>query len=82
MQAGKASKSDKLMVVDHSKVNYPPFRRHFYIEPTELARLNATQLAALRHELDGLKVKAARSLRAQVHLCLCSSKQLRVIRCD
>jgi ATP-dependent RNA helicase DDX46/PRP5 len=30
--AGKLSKSDKLGVVDHATINYPPFRKNFYIE--------------------------------------------------
>ncbi len=32
MTAGKLSKSDKLGVVDHATINYPPFRKNFYIE--------------------------------------------------
>lgn len=30
--AGKLSKGEKLMAVDHSTIDYPPFRRNFYIE--------------------------------------------------
>jgi ATP-dependent RNA helicase DDX46/PRP5 len=30
--AGKLSKSDKLGLVDHSTVDYPAFRKNFYIE--------------------------------------------------
>lgn len=30
--AGKLSKGDKLAAVDHATMEYPPFRRNFYIE--------------------------------------------------
>jgi ATP-dependent RNA helicase DDX46/PRP5 len=30
--AGKLSKGDKLMAADHSTIEYPHFRRNFYIE--------------------------------------------------
>jgi hypothetical protein len=30
--AGKMSKGDKLAAVDHATIEYPPFRRNFYIE--------------------------------------------------
>lgn len=30
--AGKLSKGDKLMAADHASIDYPPFRRNFYIE--------------------------------------------------
>jgi hypothetical protein len=30
--AGKMTKGDKLGVVDHSTINYPPCRKNFYIE--------------------------------------------------
>lgn len=30
--SGKLSKGDKLAPVDHSTMNYPPFRKNFYIE--------------------------------------------------
>jgi ATP-dependent RNA helicase DDX46/PRP5 len=33
--AGKMSKGDKLAAVDHAAVEYPPFRRNFYIEVGE-----------------------------------------------
>lgn len=32
MRAGKGSKGDRLGLVDHSTINYPPFRKNFYIE--------------------------------------------------
>ena len=54
--AGKLSKGDKLGVVDHSKINYAPFRRSFYIEVPELARMSAAEVAEYRRQLDDIKV--------------------------
>jgi len=56
--AGKLSKGDKLGVVDHSKINYAPFRRSFYIEVPELARMSAADVAAYRRQLDDIKARA------------------------
>jgi hypothetical protein len=55
--AGKLSKGDKLGAVDHAAISYPPFRKNFYIEVPELARLSESEVAALRAELDGIKVR-------------------------
>lgn len=56
MQAGKLSKGDRLGPADHSKIDYLPFRRNFYIEVPELARMTEQQVAERRKELDGIKV--------------------------
>jgi hypothetical protein len=32
VRAGKGSKGDRLGIVDHSTITYPPFRKNFYIE--------------------------------------------------
>lgn len=53
MTAGKLSKGEKLVAVDHSTISYPPFRKNFYIEVTELSRMGEAELAELRKELDG-----------------------------
>lgn len=54
--AGKLSKSDKLGVVDHSTIDYPPFRRSFYTETGALAKMTDEEVAAYRKELDDIKV--------------------------
>lgn len=56
VQAGKLSKGDRLGPADHSKIDYLHFRRNFYIEVPELARLTDEQVAERRKELDGIKV--------------------------
>ena len=51
------SKSDKLGAVDHSKIDYPPFRRNFYIEVQELQKMSEEDVAKYRKELDDIKVR-------------------------
>jgi hypothetical protein len=55
--AGKLSKGDKLAAVDHATMNYPPFRKSFYIETPDIKRMTDEQTAALRKEFDGIKVR-------------------------
>ncbi len=56
VQQGKLSKGDRLGPADHSKISYPPFRRNFYIEVPELARMSDAAVAAHRKDLDEIKV--------------------------
>lgn len=55
--AGKLSKSDKLGQVDHSTIDYPPFRRNFYMEAQDLQRMTDKQVAEFRQSLDDVKVR-------------------------
>ena len=55
--ANKARKKKELPTVDHKKVEYEPFRKKFYNEPSDLAQLSADEVANLRLELDGIKVR-------------------------
>lgn len=57
VRAGKSSKGDKLGPADHSKMNYRPFRRNFYIEVPELQRMSEAEVAEYRKLLDGIKVQ-------------------------
>ena len=54
--ASKRKKKD-IPTVNHAKMNYETFRKSFYTEPTELSELNEGQVADLRLELDGIKVR-------------------------
>jgi ATP-dependent RNA helicase DDX46/PRP5 len=58
VMAGKLSKSDKLGTVDHSKIDYPPFRRNFYIEVQELQKMSEADVAKYRLELENIKVQS------------------------
>lgn len=55
--SGKLSKSDKLGQVDHSTIDYPPFRRNFYIEAQEIQMMTEKQVADYRLQLDDIKVR-------------------------
>lgn len=57
VNAGKLSKGDRLGQVDHAAISYPPFRKNFYIEVPELAKLEEKDVAELRKE-EGMKVRS------------------------
>ncbi len=52
----KNTLADKLGVVDHSTIDYPPFRRSFYTETGALAKMTYEEVVAYRKELDDIKV--------------------------
>ncbi|KAL8687323.1 MAG: hypothetical protein Q9218_006470 [Villophora microphyllina] len=54
--ASKKKKKD-LPTVNHTKLNYQPFRKSFYHEPSELSEMTEEELADLRLELDGIKIR-------------------------
>ncbi|KAI4237498.1 MAG: hypothetical protein LQ352_007938, partial [Teloschistes flavicans] len=54
--ASKKKKKD-LPTVNHAKLNYQPFRKSFYHEPLDLSEMTEEELADLRLELDGIKIR-------------------------
>ncbi|KAL8715248.1 MAG: hypothetical protein Q9220_001206 [cf. Caloplaca sp. 1 TL-2023] len=54
--SSKKKKKD-LPAVNHAKLNYRPFRKSFYHEPSELAEMTEAEVADLRLELDGIKIR-------------------------
>lgn len=56
LRAAKKKKKE-VATVDHDKVEYEPFRKSFYTEPLEVSQMTPEEVADLRHELDGIKVK-------------------------
>lgn len=54
--ASKKKKKD-LPTVNHGKVTYQPFRKTFYHEPSELNEMTEEEVADLRLELDGIKIR-------------------------
>lgn len=58
---GKLSKSDKFTAVDHSTIDYPSFRRNFYIEAQDIKRLTMDEVKKLRQDLDGIKVRGKKA---------------------
>ncbi|OJJ38854.1 hypothetical protein ASPWEDRAFT_48979 [Aspergillus wentii DTO 134E9] len=55
--ANKAKKKKDIPTVNHQKVEYEPFRKKFYTEPSDLAQMPEEEVANLRLELDGIKVR-------------------------
>lgn len=51
----KKTKAEKLALVDHSKIDYIDFRKNFYMEVKEIARMSLEDVAAYRKDLE-LKV--------------------------
>ncbi|XP_056302301.1 probable ATP-dependent RNA helicase DDX46 isoform X1 [Danio aesculapii] len=43
--------------VDHQKIQYEPFRKNFYVEVPELARMSPEEVNEYRLELEGITVK-------------------------
>ena len=54
--ASKRKKKD-LPTVNHARMKYQPFRKSFYNEPTELREMTEEDVADLRLELDGIKIR-------------------------
>lgn len=55
--AASKKKKKEVPVVDHKKIEYPPFRKNFYTEPMELSQMTPEEVEILRTELDNVKVK-------------------------
>tara|TARA_R110002003_G_scaffold106_15_gene8842 strand:+ start:17114 stop:19924 length:2811 start_codon:yes stop_codon:yes gene_type:complete len=56
LHAAKKKKKE-VPTINHEKVEYEPFRKDFYTEPAEVSQMTEEEVADLRHELDGIKVK-------------------------
>lgn len=54
--ASKRKKKD-LPTINHAKMTYKPFRKSFYHEPLELSEMTEDEIADLRLELDGIKIR-------------------------
>ncbi|CAJ0967019.1 unnamed protein product [Ranitomeya imitator] len=55
---GFQTKQRKLLEpVDHGKIEYEPYRKNFYVEVPELARMTPEEVSSLRLELEGITVK-------------------------
>ena len=56
-QKAKLSKADKLGAVIHSDIDYPPFRKNFYIESYEMSKMTKEEVKELRTKLDGISCR-------------------------
>ncbi|KAL4239827.1 putative ATP-dependent RNA helicase ddx46 [Mactra antiquata] len=50
-------KKKELITTDHSKVYYATFRKNFYVEIPEIARMTNEEAEALRVEMEGIQVR-------------------------
>ena len=54
--AMKQKKKKELLAADHSKIYYRPFRKSFYVEVPDLAKMKQEEVDAYRQELGGIRV--------------------------
>ncbi|XP_004485495.1 DEAD-box ATP-dependent RNA helicase 45 [Cicer arietinum] len=52
MKRVKKTKAEKLSIVDHSKIDYIPFRKNFYIEVKEVSKMSLEEVALYRKLLE------------------------------
>ncbi|XP_050348029.1 probable ATP-dependent RNA helicase DDX46 [Nymphalis io] len=81
--ANLASKQRKeLAKVDHSSLDYMSFRKAFYTEVSELARMTSEEVEAYRTELEGIRVKGKgcpKPIRSWAH-CGISKKEMDILK--
>lgn len=59
MAVKKAVKRKDVAKVDNSKMDYEPFRKEFYVEPSDLAEMTQEEVDLLRADLDGIKIRVS-----------------------
>jgi len=52
MKRVKKTKAEKLSLVDHSKIDYEPFKKTFYIEVKEISKMTPEEAAVYRKQLE------------------------------
>uniref|UniRef100_A0A8D8AI99 Probable ATP-dependent RNA helicase DDX46 n=1 Tax=Culex pipiens TaxID=7175 RepID=A0A8D8AI99_CULPI len=81
--ANLANKQKKeLAKIDHSGINYLPFRKVFYVEVPEIAKMTQTEVDAYKAELEGINVKGKgcpKPIRTWAH-CGVTRKEFDVLR--
>lgn len=56
--SGLQNKQKKLLqAVDHTQITYLPFRKNFYVEVPEMARMTNDEVELYRTELEGIRIK-------------------------
>ncbi|XP_055593102.1 probable ATP-dependent RNA helicase DDX46 [Uranotaenia lowii] len=81
--ANLANKQKKeLAKIDHTGINYLPFRKAFYVEVPEIAKMKPAEVAAYKSELEGITVKGKgcpKPIKTWAH-CGVSKKEFDVLR--
>ncbi|XP_059622729.1 probable ATP-dependent RNA helicase DDX46 [Phlebotomus argentipes] len=72
----------ELAKIDHTGVNYAPFRKNFYVEVPELAKMSGEEVDKYRSDLEGIQVKGKgcpKPIKTWAH-CGVSKKELDVLK--
>lgn len=81
--ANLANRNKKeLEKVDHSKLKYLPFRKSFYVEVPELAKMTASDVDAYKVKLEGIQVRGKgcpKPIKVWAH-CGVSKKEMDVLK--
>lgn len=81
--ANLANKHKKeLAKIDHSSVDYMPFRKNFYVEVPELVKMTQAEVDAYKVELEGIQVKGKgcpKPIKRWAH-CGISKKEMDVLK--
>ncbi|EAT33750.1 AAEL013985-PA [Aedes aegypti] len=81
--ANLANKQKKeLAKIDHSGINYMPFRKAFYVEVPEIAKMTHAEVGVYKTELEGITVKGKgcpKPIKTWAH-CGVSKKEFDVLR--
>ncbi|WVQ71573.1 pre-mRNA-processing ATP-dependent RNA helicase PRP5 [Cryptococcus sp. DSM 104548] len=56
-QAAAKSRKKDLPPPDHSKIDYEPFRKAFYVPPVEVLEMDEEEAELMRLEMDGIKIR-------------------------
>ena len=85
LSIARKNKKKDLPKVDHKAIQYEPFRKKFYVEVPELAKMTQEEVNALREDLGSIKIKGKNCPKPVKTWAQCglSSKMLDVIKkCD
>lgn len=74
------AKGRQLPQTDHTKVYYRPFRKDFYVEVPELARMTKKEVEQYRTELDEIKVRGNRCPKPIKNWAQCGV-ELKILNC-
>lgn len=55
--AAKKAKKKDIAATDHTRVNYEPFRKEFYVPPPDISAMTEEETDLLRLELDSIKIR-------------------------
>jgi len=82
LQSRLEKKKKEVVKTDHDAMNYPPFRKDFYCEVPEIARMTDAEVEDYRQEMEGIKTKGKKVPRPIKNWPQCgvSSKVLHLLK--